>query len=501
MVHRNKSFRRACLFGSVAGLALGTQPALAQDVTPQVPLSDFCTPQSGSFCTDPVKGTRSIKIIKPAVVTSVPGGQRFVGESEITFDGQLQVDGAALDGSGVFPSLLLPAFNDQLNVQVSTNYNVAYDGTDYFFGPGQIIYDPSTKFTVNSLVTKSIGVDLKSDAFTFADGSVGKLRLAAIDPTAIVNDATVLSGKYSSTDGKIVYGTISGQARIVKNPAPIALGNPSGGTSEFLSPFALALDVTSTVQTQLDETGLITPKIAVSQGIEMNGSKITGLAAGTQANDAVNFSQLQAEASQRAALGTALQTETAARTAGDQALANQLQVEAARRAALAAALREENVARTTADQVLAGQLQNESAVRAAADQTLTRQIQSEAAKRAALGESLLEETRARVAGDMALSNQLGALESRVSSLTSRIDRQDAKIASSTAIAVAMGGAVFLPGMKYNLTANVGTYQGAHAGSIQIGALVSPHVAVNAGVATGFNKGGKTAGRVGFTLGW
>lgn len=447
----NKSFRRACLFGSVATLAASMQTAQAQGVSPLVPLSDFCAPQSGSFCTDPVKGTRSIKVIKPAVVTSIPGGQRFVGESQITFDGQLQVDGAALDGSGIFPSLLLPAFNQQLNVQVSTNYNVAYDGRDFFFGSGQIIYDPSTKFTVNSLVTKSIGVDIKSDAFTFADGSIGKLRLAATDPTAIVNDATALSGTFSSTDGKIVFGTISGQARIVKSPAPITLDNPFGGTADFLSPLALALDVTSTVQTQLDATGLITPKIAVTDGIEMNNSKITGLAAGTAPDDAVNYSQLQAEASQRAAVGVALQEETRNRSAADLALSNQ--------------------------------------------------IQSEAAKRAALGDALLDETRARVAGDLALSNRLGSLESRVSTLSSRIDKQDAKIASSAAIAVAMGGAVFLPGMKYNLTANVGTYEGAHAGSIQFGALVSPHVAVNAGVATGFNKGGKTAGRVGFTLGW
>jgi len=75
------------------------------------------------------------------------------------------------------------------------------------------------------------------------------------------------------------------------------------------------------------------------------------------------------------------------------------------------------------------------------------------------------------------------------------------VASSTAIAVAMGGATFLPGMKFNLTANVATYDGAHAGSLQIGALVSDHVAVNAGVATGFNRRGKTAGRVGVTFGW
>jgi hypothetical protein len=38
-------------------------------------------------------------------------------------------------------------------------------------------------------------------------------------------------------------------------------------------------------------------------------------------------------------------------------------------------------------------------------------------------------------------------------------------------------------------------------SIQLGTLISPHVAFNAGVGTGLNKNGQTAGRVGFTVGW
>ncbi|MEM6477313.1 MAG: YadA-like family protein, partial [Pseudomonadota bacterium] len=76
-----------------------------------------------------------------------------------------------------------------------------------------------------------------------------------------------------------------------------------------------------------------------------------------------------------------------------------------------------------------------------------------------------------------------------------------EIASSTAVAVAMGGTTFLPDQNFSLSANIGTYDGAHAGSFSIGALVSENVAVNAGVATGFNRNGKTAGRVGVTIGF
>jgi hypothetical protein len=61
--------------------------------------------------------------------------------------------------------------------------------------------------------------------------------------------------------------------------------------------------------------------------------------------------------------------------------------------------------------------------------------------------------------------------------------------------------MFLPGKTFNLTGNVGSYRGAHAAALQFGALVSDHVALNAGISHGFNKGGKTALRAGFTLGW
>lgn len=100
-----------------------------------------------------------------------------------------------------------------------------------------------------------------------------------------------------------------------------------------------------------------------------------------------------------------------------------------------------------------------------------------------------------------LSNDVAALGARLGALEQNVVLLDERIASSTAVAVAMSGASFLPDQRFNLTANLGTYDGAHAGSFQIGALVNEHVALNAGIATGFNKQGKTAGRVGVTLGW
>jgi autotransporter adhesin len=115
--------------------------------------------------------------------------------------------------------------------------------------------------------------------------------------------------------------------------------------------------------------------------------------------------------------------------------------------------------------------------------------------------SVTAETVARTAADLVIGDAVTGLGARVDSLTGRVEGLQDYAAASTAVAVAMGGVTFLPDMHFNLSANVATYDGAHAGSIQIGALVSPHVALNAGIATGFNKKGQTAARVGFAVGW
>ena len=100
-----------------------------------------------------------------------------------------------------------------------------------------------------------------------------------------------------------------------------------------------------------------------------------------------------------------------------------------------------------------------------------------------------------------VDTRIDALELIASDLDDRIGDVDDRASAGTAAAVALSGAMFLPGKSFNLTGNVGTYRGAHAAAIQFGALVSDRVAINAGVAHGFNKGGKTALRAGFTIGW
>lgn len=105
------------------------------------------------------------------------------------------------------------------------------------------------------------------------------------------------------------------------------------------------------------------------------------------------------------------------------------------------------------------------------------------------------------AADAAFDTRIDALESAAIGFDEDLDRIDDRASAGTATAVALSGAMFLPGKTFNLTGNVGTYRGAYAGALQFGALVSNNVALNAGVAHGFNRGGKTALRAGFTVGW
>lgn len=119
--------------------------------------------------------------------------------------------------------------------------------------------------------------------------------------------------------------------------------------------------------------------------------------------------------------------------------------------------------------------------------------------------SQLYETNQNVAANATaigtLNTRMTGLQDDVTRLGDVVQRIDSYGRSGTAAAMALSGNAFLPDQKFNLTGNIATYRGAYAAALQIGALVSPNVAVNAGVSTGLNKNGQTGGRVGFTIGW
>lgn len=105
------------------------------------------------------------------------------------------------------------------------------------------------------------------------------------------------------------------------------------------------------------------------------------------------------------------------------------------------------------------------------------------------------------ASDATQNNRLTTLEAASISIGDQIDRVADRAAGGTAVAIALGGNAFLPGKNFNLTGNVGVYRSKVAAALQLGAMIGPNAALNAGVATGFNHDGKVGARAGFTFGW
>ncbi len=214
----------------------------------------------------------------------------------------------------------------------------------------------------------------------------------------------------------------------------------------------------------------VTSSLTANAGanINMGGNQIHNVAAGTAGTDAVNVAQLTAATAGIATDVTALETTTATHTTQISAL--------------------ETTTATHTTQI--GAIQTVNATQA----TQIGAIQTVNATQAT-------QITALQAADTVLDTRIDALELMAEGLDERIGKVDDRASAGTAAAVALSGAMFLPGKTFNLTANVGSYRGAHAAALQFGALVSDNVAINAGIGHGFNKGGKTAIRAGFTLGW
>ena len=522
-----------------------------------------------------------------------------------------------------------PAQNGVPQVRLSGIYDVDFNGSNFSsFAP--VIYSARYRGTISNAVVPAYVVAPGADPILFQDFENVRYNVAAMSfqttgtllgtrysissaPGApVFENGVALSGRFVNTDrdSAIVYGRMDGFARI----EPYLDPQPGGA---FHTALQLVYNAVPTVTTRLDENGLLTPRITVTDGIDMSGSRIDNLAAGIADGDAVNVQQLKGEAALRAAgdaalaaainteaatraaadtqlaaglaaeaqtraaadtqLATAISTEAATRAAADTQLAAGLAAEAQTRAAgdaqLATAINTEAATRAAADTQLANGLTAEAQTRAAADTQLATAINTEAATRAAavtqlanglgaeaqtraagdaqlatainaeaatraandvqlaqgidteartraaadqqmsqrisagevnmtaLASQLAAETSARMTADMALSSRMDALDGRLDRIDSRLDRVENRVASGTAVAIALGGNAFLPDTRFNLTANVATYDGAHAGAVQFGAMITDRVAINGGVATGFNRRGRAGARAGVTIGW
>lgn len=123
--------------------------------------------------------------------------------------------------------------------------------------------------------------------------------------------------------------------------------------------------------------------------------------------------------------------------------------------------------------------------------------------------AITAETAARIAADTTEANARIAEDKRIVGLVAaetearmaqNAETRD-RIASSTATAIALGGAALLPDMGFTLSGNVAFYEGAQAVALNAAAKVGPNAYITAAAGGGLNKKGSVGGRVGFVIGF
>jgi hypothetical protein len=208
-------FALACAAASAVTLA---SPAVAQSFSQftQLPLSDSCEVKPGNpSCTTAVIGTRNTTVLEPFVVTPTQNGYFLDGKVQVDFEGQLQVSGIQTGSFGFTPGQVLGLQAGEVGVGVTTQYVADLHLFNQFYGLEAL---PSSNFTVNTLDVHSIDVNFENRDFELENGSEGTFSLHSIDPTAISNNGTALSGRFASTDNGIVFGTLSGRANVLTDP-------------------------------------------------------------------------------------------------------------------------------------------------------------------------------------------------------------------------------------------------------------------------------------------
>lgn len=262
-------------------------PVVAQTVDvgpPQTPLNDtdcdFNNPTASREvppCT--VDGTRGVTYDGRTREVRTPTADSLIDRYQVDFAGRLAVDGTPVTSgpSPVFPfggagprdasDFFFDPDNRQI-VDVTASYTGERIQSVSTGGAGTAPQaNPAYWSRVSNLATtvNSIDIDIAAFADT-SDGNGYDFTLASIDPTAIVNNGTAVRGSFKSDDDNrsIQFGTLSGTATLTGGyqvtPYPDNVGANNTG---LLSLYQLVYDVTAIVTTQLDETGLIAPRVII----------------------------------------------------------------------------------------------------------------------------------------------------------------------------------------------------------------------------------------------
>ncbi|HMT43075.1 MAG TPA: YadA-like family protein [Chakrabartia sp.] len=254
---------------------------------------------------------------------------------------------------------------------------------------------PPTVVSTSAPVNTSTPVGTATVTAVSASGAVGLGALGPLYGSTLSTSGAVTNGAVAATEDSVIitssgatYERRVGTATYDPTTGKVTVALPTAATS------STAISATGISTGALTSTSLTTGAISAT-GLNMNGNKITNVAAGTAATDAVNLGQLNS----------------------------------------------------------------------------------------------------------AVATLTGSYNTFTATVNANLLRYRKLAQAGTAVAVAMSGGTFLPDKKVNLTVNFGHFEGESAVSGQLGFLVSPNFALNAGVATSFTSGGGTAVRVGGTFGF
>jgi hypothetical protein len=525
---------KTSLFLASVSIFATAAPATAQSIAPpQVPLSDTdCPYPNVNFPVMPPCTTPGTRTTTPTIVTVTPGAVAGTSNinvaSTVTYNGNLAIDGA--------PVVLNPGFGFNFDASqffspaaATVNVTSAYNGSGDITGvpnasvpfvtsgftSGPIAAFQQYSFTSNTV--NSIGVNVVNNLVTDQATKVNYYySLSTPNPTSITGgNSAALSGRFlndptTGSGGALQFGTLSGNATLLTaNPNQIltpsgafldANGNPTGG---WTSPYALQYNVTAKVTTTLDETGLVTPQVAVTNGINMNGSKITNLGAGVNPTDAVNKAQLDAvattanagvtaEAAAQGTANTALTNAAAAQTTANTAVTNAAAAQTTANTALTNAA----TAQTTANTALTNASTAQTAANGAQTTANTASTKADAAQstaNTALTNAATAQTTANTAVTTANAANTTALAAQATA-----NAVDAKatnaltIATQTAALISTGPAGNQVAIGSGSTATNGKavsvgYQNTASGNGAV-AIGDPNVATGVGaVAIGANN--------------
>jgi hypothetical protein len=301
----------------------------------------------------------------------------------------------------------------------------------------------------------------------------------------------------------VVTGTALTTATTALTPAGLAtyvglLTAQSGADAALVTalandaPFSATVDGLTTARATLDaliDSGSAASGVAEALGAEGTAVVATlAAAAPTQSFEVATAVAIDGLGIAIDDLGTAITDETTRATDAETALGEQItanaEISIASDLALLGLIDDETTRATDAETALGTRVTGET-TRATGAET-------------ALGTRITGETSRATAAETALGGRIDSTNTRITILTEQVKND---IATATAVAVALGGNSFLPGKKFNLTVNVGSYDGESALAAQFGFMVNDSLAINGGVASGFGSGSSTAVRGGFTYGW